>query len=69
MMLTPEQLFQRLKVAEAMRAFISQHSGGVDELRAQLEKVEAELASVAESDVRWDGAVVPGGEGERGYSG
>ena len=28
-----------------MRAFISQHPGGVEELRAQLEKVEAELAS------------------------
>ena len=39
-----EQLFERLKVVEAMHAFISQHLGGVDELRAQLEKVEAELA-------------------------
>ena len=45
MMLSREQLFERLKVAEAMRAFISQHPGGIDELRAQLEKVEAELAS------------------------
>ena len=45
MMRSREQLFERLKVAEAMRAYISQHPGGVDELRAQLEKVEAELAS------------------------
>ena len=44
MMNTHEQLFKRLKVAEAMSAFISQHPGGVEELRAQLEKVEAELA-------------------------
>ena len=40
-----EQLFDQLKVAEAMRAYISQHPGGVDELRTQLEKVEAQLAS------------------------
>ena len=45
MMRSREQLFERLKVAEAMRAYISQHPGGVDELHAQLEKVEAELAS------------------------
>ena len=45
MMRTREQLFERLKVAEAMRAFISQHPGGIDKLRIQLEKVEAELAS------------------------
>ena len=46
MMRSRERLFERLKVAEAMSAYISQHPGGVDELRAQLEKVEAELASV-----------------------
>ena len=45
MMRSREQLFERLKVAEAMRAYISQHLGGVDVLRAQLEKVEAKLAS------------------------
>ena len=45
MMSSREQLFERLKVAEAMRAYISQHPDGVDELCAQLEKVEAELAS------------------------
>ena len=45
MMRSREQLFERLKVAEAMRAYISQHPDGVDELCAQLEKVEAELAS------------------------
>ena len=45
MMRTREQLFKRLKVAEAMRAFISQHLGAVEELRAQLKKVEAELAT------------------------
>ena len=45
MMRSREQLFERLKVAEAMRAYISQHPGDVCELRAQLEKVEAELAS------------------------
>ena len=45
MMRSREQLFERLRVAEAMRAFISQDPGGVDKLRAQLEKIEAELAS------------------------
>ena len=45
MMRTRKQLFKRLKVAEAMRAFISQHPGGIEELRAQLEKVETELAT------------------------
>ncbi|RVW99507.1 hypothetical protein CK203_021370 [Vitis vinifera] len=45
MMRTREQLFKRLQVAEAMRAFISQHPGGVEELRAQLKKVEAKLAT------------------------
>ena len=45
MMRSREQLFERLKVAEVMRVYISQHPGGVDELRAQLENVEAELAS------------------------
>ena len=49
-----EQLFKRLKVAEAMRAYISQHPGGVDELRAQLEKVEAKLASARKAV--YDGA-------------
>ena len=44
MMRTRKQLFKRLKVAEAMRAFISQYPGGIEELRARLEKVEAELA-------------------------
>ena len=45
MMRLREQLFERLRVAEAMRAFISQHPGGIDKLRIQLEKIEAELAS------------------------
>ena len=45
MMRTREQLFKRLEVAEAMCAFISQHSGGIEELRTRLEKVEAELAA------------------------
>ena len=45
MMHTCEQLFKRLEVAEAIRAFISHHSGGVEELRSRLEKVEAELAT------------------------
>ena len=45
MMRTREQLFKRLEVAEAMRAFISQHRGGIEEPRTRLEKVEAELAA------------------------
>ena len=45
MMRTREQLFKRLQVAEVVRAFISQHPSGVKELRTQLKKVEAELAS------------------------
>ncbi|RVW35598.1 hypothetical protein CK203_112560 [Vitis vinifera] len=40
-----EQLFKRLEVVEAMRAFISHHLGGVEEMRSRLEKVEAELAT------------------------
>ena len=44
-MRTREQLFKRLEVAEAMRAFISQHPDGIEELRTRLEKVEAELAT------------------------
>ena len=49
MMRLHEQLFERLKVAEAMRAFISQPPGGVDKLGAQLEKIEAELAFAQEA--------------------
>ncbi|RVW17825.1 hypothetical protein CK203_078652 [Vitis vinifera] len=45
MMCTREQLFKRLELVEAMHAFISQHPGGIEELRAKLEKVEAELAA------------------------
>ena len=45
MMHTCEQLFKRLEVAEAMRAFISHHPGGVEEMRSRLEKAEAELAA------------------------
>ena len=45
MMRSREQLVEWLRVAEAIRAFISQHPGGVDKLHAQLEKIEAELAS------------------------
>ena len=44
-MRTREQLFKRLEVAEAMRAFISQYPGGIEELCARLEKVEAKLAT------------------------
>ena len=45
MMHTREQLFKRLEVAKAMLAFISHHSGGIEELPSRLEKVEAELAA------------------------
>ena len=45
MMRTREQLFKRLKVAEAMRVFISHHPRGIEELHSRLEKVEAELAA------------------------
>ena len=45
MMHTCEQLFKRLEVVEAMRAFISHHSSDVEEMRSQLEKAEAELAT------------------------
>ncbi|RVX05839.1 hypothetical protein CK203_023907 [Vitis vinifera] len=45
MMHTCEQLFKRLEVAEAMRAFISHHPSGVEEMRSRLEKAEAELAA------------------------
>ena len=42
---TREQLFKRLEVAETMRAFISHHPSGIEELRSRLEKMEAELAA------------------------
>ena len=45
MMHMRKQLFKRLEVAEAMRAFISHHPGGVEEMRSRLEKVEAELVA------------------------
>ena len=45
MMHMRKQLFKRLEVAEAMRAFISHHSSDVEEMRSQLEKAEAELAT------------------------
>lgn len=38
-------LFERLKVAEAMRAFISHRLGDSEELCAKLERVEADLAA------------------------
>ena len=54
MMHTREQLFKRLEVAEAMRAFISHHPGGIEELRSRLEKVEAKLVVAQKAVV--DGA-------------
>ena len=39
-------LFQWLKVAEAMRAFISHHMSGHEELRTKLERVESDLTAV-----------------------
>ena len=54
MMHTREQLFKRLEVAEAMRAFISHHPGGIEELRSRLEKMEAKLVVAQKAVV--DGA-------------
>ena len=45
MMHTRERLFKWLEVAEAMRAFISHHLGDIEEMRSQLESVEANLAT------------------------
>ena len=45
MMHTHAQLFKRLEVAEAMRAFISHHPGGIEEMRLKLEMVEDDLAA------------------------
>ena len=39
-------LFQRLKVAEAMRTFISYRMSGCEELRTKLEQVESDLTVV-----------------------
>ncbi|RVW73839.1 hypothetical protein CK203_056642 [Vitis vinifera] len=36
--------FKQLEVVEAMRAFISHHSGGIKEMRSKLEMVEVDLA-------------------------
>nr|CAN72789.1 hypothetical protein VITISV_025818 [Vitis vinifera] len=45
MMRTHAQLFKRLEVAEAMRAFISHHPGDIEEMRLKLEMVENDLAA------------------------
>lgn len=45
MMRQRTQLFKWLEVAEAMQAFISHHPGDIEELRAKLERVEADLAA------------------------
>ena len=45
MMCTCEQLFKRLEVAEAMRAFISHHTGNIEEMHSKLERVEADLTT------------------------
>nr|CAN67634.1 hypothetical protein VITISV_031865 [Vitis vinifera] len=44
MMRTRAQLFKRLEVAKAMRAFISHHSSDIEEMRSKLERVEVDLA-------------------------
>ena len=44
MMRTRAQLFKQLEVAEAMRAFISHHPGGIEEMRSKLERIEVDLA-------------------------
>ena len=38
------QLFKWLEVPEAMRAFISHHPGGIEEMRSKLERIEVDLA-------------------------
>lgn len=45
MMQQRAQLFKRLEVAEAMRAFISYHPGDIEEMHSKLERVEADLAT------------------------
>ena len=45
MMRQRAQLFKRLEVVEAMRAFISHHLGDIEVLRAKLERVEADLVA------------------------
>ncbi|RVW40696.1 hypothetical protein CK203_101629 [Vitis vinifera] len=42
---TVEVLFKQLEVAEAMRAFISYHSGDIEEMHSKLERVEADLTA------------------------
>ena len=54
MMRQHAQLFKRLEVVEAMQAFISHHPGDIEESRAKLERVEADL--VAAQKVVADGA-------------
>ena len=45
MMRTRAQLFKRLEVAEAMRAFISHHPSDIKEMRSKLERVEIDLVA------------------------
>lgn len=45
MVLQRALLFERLEVAEAMRAFISHHLGGSKEMRTRLERVEIDLVA------------------------
>lgn len=39
-------LFERLKVVETMRVFVSHHLGGGEELCSRLERVEIDLTAV-----------------------
>ena len=65
MMRTREQLFKRLEVAEAMRAFISHHPGGIEEMHSRLERVEADLATTQKA-VADEAEMLKLAEGEKG---
>ena len=65
MMRTREQLFKRLEVAEAMKAFISHHLGGIEEMHSRLERMEADLAN-AQKTVADGAEMLKLAEGEKG---
>ena len=59
------QLFKRLEVAKAMRAFISHYPGDIEEMRSKLERVETDF-TVTQKAVANETEMLRLAEGENG---
>ena len=68
MMRTHAQFFKWLEVAEAMQTFISHHSGGIEEMRLKLKRMESDLAA-AQKAIANRVKMLKLVEGEKGYLG